>query len=120
MNLRSTIKKTLLLSIFLIGGFISSKAQQHLQDTCAKSYDAKLKRYLYEFTSLDRQPQYPGGMEKFYALLAKGTWGITTTGDMQGTITFSFVVDADGSIIGEENPKKSLLNIMRWRLLVLK
>ncbi|MHA4894650.1 energy transducer TonB [Pedobacter sp. PWIIR3] len=105
MNLRSKIKKTLLL-IFLPGGFISSKAQQDFQDTCTKSYDAKLKRYIYEYSSLDVQPQYPGGMEKFYALLKKGTQSIAPPEILQGTFIYSFVVDADGSIIGEEIPKK--------------
>ncbi|WP_449436201.1 hypothetical protein [Pedobacter steynii] len=112
MNLHSTIKGPLL-SIFLLGSFISSKAQQDLHDSCAKSYDAKLKRYVYEFSSLDGQPQYPGGLEKFYALLKKGTQGIAPPEIIQSKFIYSFVIDADGSIVGEEIPRKRFLNIMQ-------
>ena len=107
MNLHSKIKRPLL-SIFLLGSFISTKAQQDLHDSCARSYDAKLKRYVYEFSSLHRQPQYPGGMEKFYDLMKKGTQGIAAPEIFQSRFIYSFVIDADGSIIGEEIPKKKV------------
>lgn len=107
MNLHSKISRSLL-SIFLLGSFISSKAQQDLYDSCARSYDFKLKRYVYEVSSLHGPPQYPGGIEKFYVLLKKGTQGIAPPEIFQSKFIYSFVIDVDGSIVGEEIPKKKV------------
>jgi protein TonB len=107
MNWHSKIKRPLL-SIILLGSFLSLKAQQDLPDSCDKRYDAKLKKYVYEFSSLHGQPLYPGGMEKFYALLKKGTQGIAPPEIIQSKFIYSFVIDADGSIVGAEIPKKKV------------
>jgi protein TonB len=97
--------KTFLLSVFLLGGFVSLKPKQDLYDTCTKSYDVKLKRYVYEYSSLDGLPQFPGGMDKFYTYLHKGARAGNSQ-EIQSKVFYSFVVDIDGSVIGEEIPKK--------------
>lgn len=55
---------------------------------------------VYEFTSLETQPTFPGGMEKFYSYLKKAVRypPMAQENNIQGKVFLSFVVEKDGSL----------------------
>ncbi|MES2828320.1 MAG: TonB family protein [Bacteroidota bacterium] len=55
---------------------------------------------VYDFVSLEQQPSFPGGMEKFYAYLKKTVKypPMAQENNIQGKVFLSFVVEKDGSL----------------------
>lgn len=55
---------------------------------------------VYDFTSLEQHPTYPGGMEKFYEYLSKAVRypQMAQENNIQGKVFLSFVVEKDGSL----------------------
>lgn len=55
---------------------------------------------VYDFVSLETQPSFPGGMEKFYAYLKKAVRypPMAQENNIQGKVFLSFVVEKDGSL----------------------
>jgi protein TonB len=55
---------------------------------------------VYDFVSLEQQPTFPGGMEKFYAYLKKTVKYPTMAqeNNIQGKVFLSFVVEKDGAL----------------------
>jgi hypothetical protein len=95
--------KRLLLFIFLSGAFTNLINQQKPDDNCTGSYDKKLKKYVYQYA--DSMPEFPGGMDKCYEFIQKIRL-VPDPKNIQSRVVFSFVIDIDGCIIGEEIYKK--------------
>ncbi len=55
---------------------------------------------VYDFVSLEQQPTFPGGMDKFYAYLRKAVKypAMAQENNIQGKVFLSFVVEKDGSL----------------------
>lgn len=55
---------------------------------------------VYDFTSLEKNPEYPGGIEKFYEYVSKAVKypQMAQDANIQGKVLLSFVVEKDGSL----------------------
>lgn len=55
---------------------------------------------IYDFTSVQKQPAYPGGMPKFYAYLKKELKypEVAKKNKIQGKVLLSFVIEKNGSL----------------------
>ncbi len=55
---------------------------------------------VYDFVSIERQPEYQGGMSKFYAYLGKAIRypAMAQENNVQGKVFLSFVVEKDGKL----------------------
>lgn len=55
---------------------------------------------LYDFTSIDNPPVFPGGMEKFYSFIGKSIRypQEAVKNNVQGKVFLSFIVEKDGSL----------------------
>lgn len=82
MNMKKSLFLPALLFI-LIAGTLTSKAQK-----------------IYDFVSVDKIPQYPGGMVKFYEYLSKNIRypEVAKKNKTQGKVWLSFIVEKDGTL----------------------
>jgi protein TonB len=55
---------------------------------------------VYDFVSIEKQPEYPGGLPKFYAYLSKAIKypPMAQENNVQGKVFLSFVVERDGKL----------------------
>lgn len=84
------MKKLLILPallFILMAGSLTSKAQK-----------------IYDFVSVDKVPEYPGGMKKFYEYLGKNIKypEIAKKNKTQGKVWLSFIVEKDGQLTDAE------------------
>ncbi|WP_131537703.1 energy transducer TonB [Pedobacter nototheniae] len=59
---------------------------------------------VYDFTSVEKQPSYPGGIAKFYEYLGKSIKypEVAKKNKTEGKVFLSFIVEEDGSLSGIE------------------
>ncbi|TKC05166.1 energy transducer TonB [Pedobacter frigoris] len=82
---------------------------------------------VYDFTSLEKNPEYPGGIEKFYAYVQKTVKypQMAQDANIQGKVLLSFVVEKDGSLTDikvdrklgggtDEEAMRVLRNSIKW------
>lgn len=81
----------------------SAEDYQELQSISIMAYAPKeetVDKSVYNFTSINKPPTYPGGMTKFYEFLSKSIIypSLAADNEIQGNVFISFVVEKDGSL----------------------
>ncbi|MFC4211584.1 energy transducer TonB [Pedobacter lithocola] len=82
---------------------------------------------VYDFVSIEKQPEFPGGMKKFYEYLGKAIKypPMAQENNVQGKVWLSFVVERNGELTDiqvtrglgsgtDEEAKRVLKNSIRW------
>lgn len=93
--------KILILSFgvfFLLGCAYSGYTPITENNSCEKKYDSKLKRNIYSY--VDEFPEPPGGLDVFIKYVIRNR--TIDEKDIQVTLKFEIVIDADGAVIDEK------------------
>lgn len=72
--------------------------------SCLRQYDSKLKMNIYSY--VDEFPEPPGGLDAFSKYLMRNR--TIDENDIQATLKFEIVIDADGVVIDEKILEKEL------------
>ena len=85
----AVLKDYIALPQVVIGGYLKKSSSSNNDDS-----------KVYDFVSLDKQPSFPGGMEKFYEYLKKTVKypQEAQKNNIQGKVFLSFIVETDGEL----------------------
>ncbi|WP_307525871.1 hypothetical protein [Pedobacter sp. W3I1] len=84
--------------ILCLLSFSSLKDNESLaqQTSCKGYYDKELHQFVY--TEVEKMPEYPGGISKFYKFISNVSLNGTDNERLQSTVFPTFVIDASGHV----------------------
>lgn len=105
--------------------FIVTSQSAHAQTTsqeqkvtaCTKQYDPFLRKEVYAY--VDKEPQYPGGMNAFTLYIAKN-FTYPDKDDPQSTFLVEFIINTEGKIIVTRINKKQKADMTNAEKALLK
>ena len=87
-----------LVFLLYVSGFLCTRNDfKNQQNSCTGYYDKVIHSFVY--TYVDKMPEYPGGIGKFYSFLAKNiVYDGYSAENYQTKVTIVFIIDTAGTI----------------------
>ncbi|KQM78834.1 hypothetical protein ASE74_12810 [Pedobacter sp. Leaf216] len=90
------IKQLLFILCLLTFSFAKDNQVFAQQTSCKGYYNKQLKLFVY--SQVDKMPEYPGGIAKFYKFLSNYSLNGVDNDRLQSTVFPTFIIDASGHV----------------------